>query len=293
LGDERIPVIRTAAHEVQLIASARPHPDVPQAPLGVEREPERDAMPERPDLRRNAPTLRERVVARHRAVVAEADDLAEIRLKVLRRIEFLTLAGADPEVAVTEGHAMPEVAVSGDFRHLTPDDLEILERAAALVEDEARPCDGGAARAGFAGLGIAEIHEAVLAEARMQDDVAEPALPAVRDARHARDVADRAVRRPQFQASALLGDEQPTVRQERHRPRLIERRDLRRDERVVLREHRVVAARRGEQRPAEIFRSSHGPPSSSPAALRPAAAGTNVRRISPSRYACSRARTSP
>src|SRR5690606_17055738 len=295
LGDERIPVVRAAAHEIELVAAARPHLDVPQTPLGVEREPERVAVPERPDLGGNAPTLGERVVVRHRAVVAEADDLAEIRIEVLRRIEFLSLAGADPEEPFAERDAMPEMAVSRDFRHLAPDDLEVLERAAALVEHETRPRDGGPARARFAGLGIAQIHETVLAEVRMQDDVAESALTAVRDARHARDLADPAVRRPQLQPTALLGDEQPAVRQERHGPRLVERRDLRHDERVVLREHRVVAAGRGEQRPAEISRSSHGPPSSSPAARRsrPATAGTNVRRISLSIRTSSRARSSP
>src|SRR5690606_36111861 len=123
----------------------------------------------RPDLGRDAPPLRERVVARHRAVVLEAHDLAEIRLKVLRRVELLALAGADPEMAVAERDAVAVMPVARDFRHLAPDHVEILEQAAAgLVEHEPRPRDGRAARAAFAGLRITHVYEPVLRIGRVQ-----------------------------------------------------------------------------------------------------------------------------
>src|SRR5690606_5561521 len=149
----------------------------------------------------------------------EAHDLAEIRLKVLRRVELLALAGADPEMAVPERDAVAVMPVARDFRHLAPDHVEILEQAAAgLVEHEPRPRDGRAARAAFAGLRITHVYEPVLRIGRVQDDIAEPALTAVAHVRHAVDLADRPVRREELESAAPLGDEQPAVRQERHRP---------------------------------------------------------------------------
>ena len=65
----------------------------------------------------------------------------------------------------------------------------------------------------------------------MQHDVAEAALPGVFDGRHARDVAGPlAVDRVELQRATLLRDEQASVGQERHRPRLVELGDRRRRE---------------------------------------------------------------
>src|SRR5690606_32522605 len=48
--DDRITVVRAAADEIELVAAGRPHLDVPEPSVGIEREPERVAVAERPDL---------------------------------------------------------------------------------------------------------------------------------------------------------------------------------------------------------------------------------------------------
>src|SRR5690606_17636739 len=302
--DQRIAVVRAAPDEVQLVAAARTHLNVPEPPFAVERETERIPVPQGPDLRGDAALLGERIVLGHGAVIVEAHDLAEVRPHVLCGIELLALAGADPQIAVAERDPVTVVPVARDLRLLPPDHLEILERAAALgVEHEARAGDRGAARAALAGFRVAQVCEPVLVEVRMQHDVAEPALPAVRDLRHALDIERRArFRREELEGAALLADEQAAVRQEFHRPRLGELRDLLRLERAVLREHPVVTGAAGgdqhragensrppDHRPAPSHqRMAHGPPSSGcgfPAAAlcpgRPARAGPKLRLISP------------
>ena len=123
VADDRIAVVRAAPHLIQLIAAHRPHLDVPEPALRVEREAEQVAMAERPDLRRHAAAIRERVVARHAAVLVEPQHLAEVRIHVLRGIELLAVAGADPEIAAAERDAVAVVAAAVDFRRLPPDDL--------------------------------------------------------------------------------------------------------------------------------------------------------------------------
>src|SRR5690606_36546083 len=280
-----------------------PHLDVPEPPVAVERKAERIAVTERPDLRRDAAAIGEWIVIRYRAVVVEAHDLPEVRLHVLCRVELLALARADPQVTVTERDPLAEMPVAGDLRLLPPDHREILERAAAFrVEHEARASDGGAAAA-VAGFRVATVDETVLGEVGMQDDVAEAALPAVRDFRHPGDLAHRAVvRRVELEGAALLADEKTAVRQEFHGPRLVELRDGLGVERAVLRENAVVAGTaRGEQDGArENLRPPHDRPApcrsvidhrSLPVRLetgsdvlspaRPARAGIKLRSISP------------
>ena len=133
-------------------------------------------MAERPDLRRHAAAVRERVVARHRAVLVEPHDLAEVGIHVLRRIELLAIAGADPQMAAAERDAVAVVAAAVDLRRLPPDDLQVLQLAAVGGERELGARDGGAARFAFTGFGIAQIHEPVVREVGMQHDVAQPAL---------------------------------------------------------------------------------------------------------------------
>ena len=88
VADDRIAVVRAALHEIQLVAAPRPHLDVPEPALRVEREPERIAVAERPDLRRHAAAIRERVVGRHAAVVVEAHDLAEVACMSCAGVNF-------------------------------------------------------------------------------------------------------------------------------------------------------------------------------------------------------------
>ena len=61
-------------------------------------------------------------------------------------------------------------------------------RGAPPSSDQPAAADRGAARAALARLGEAQIDEAVVGEIGVEDDVAEPALAAIIDRRHAGDV---------------------------------------------------------------------------------------------------------
>ena len=194
-------------------------------------------MAERPDLRGHAALVGEGIVVRHAAVVVEAHDLAEVGLHVLRGIELLPLAGADPQLAVVaEQQAMAVVTASTHLRHLAPDHLEVLEPAAAVRVQCQRPArHRTAARVAVAGFGVADVHGMVVGELRVQRDVAEAALAAVIDFRHPADVADLATGDvDEFQRALFLGDQQAAVGQEGHRPRLVERSDFGGDEGLAI-----------------------------------------------------------
>src|SRR5690606_32042631 len=118
---------------------------------------------------------------------------------------------------------MPVVTVTRDFRHLAPNHLQVSEAAASvLVQLESCARDSCTARIAFARLGIAEIDKPILFEFRVQHDIAQTALPAIRDLRHAFDLFYRAVDRIELERTSLLGHEQATVRQKGHCPRLLE-----------------------------------------------------------------------
>src|SRR5699024_2299223 len=132
----------------------------------------------------------ERVVAGHAAIVVEAQDLAHVRFHVLGRVELLPVAGADPEHAVVEGDAVRVVTLAADLGHLLPDDLQVLQRAAAAaVQHQPRAGHGRTGGVAFAGLGVADVDEVVVGEVRVQDHVTQAALAAVDHRRHAADPA--------------------------------------------------------------------------------------------------------
>ena len=212
--DDGVAVVPAALHEVQLVAAARAHLHVPEPAVRVEREPERIAVPERPDLFGDAAAPRERIVARHAAVGGEPHDLAEILLQVLRRRELLPLARADVEKAVgPERDAMTVMAAAVDLRALPPDDGEPFERGRiGGLEHEPRAGDGRAGRAALALFRIAQVDEAVGGEVGMQHDVAETALPRVFDGRDIGDVRGCTdVEVVQLQRAAFLRHEQTAV----------------------------------------------------------------------------------
>src|SRR5690606_14979818 len=100
---------------------------------------------------------------------------------VLRRVERLPLARADPQHAL--GVEQKPVTVMTSARHLRrlpPDHLDTFEFAATLnIAFQRRARDRRAALVTRVALGIAEIDQPVLRELRMQRDIAEPALAAV------------------------------------------------------------------------------------------------------------------
>ena len=113
VGNDRITVIGTPLDQVQLIATARSHFMSPQPALSIERHSKYVAVAQRPDLHRHLTLIGERVILRHAAIGVQPDHLAQIAGHVLRRVELLALAGADPEHAVViERNTEAEMAIA-------------------------------------------------------------------------------------------------------------------------------------------------------------------------------------
>ena len=122
---------------------------------------------------------------------------------------------------------MAVVARAGDLGHLAPDHLHVRKTAAVAAEVQPRARDGGATGVVRSGFGVAEVDEPVAGVTRMQDHVAQAALAAIGHGGHAGDLAELAVADVQQpQPARLLGDQQPAVGQEGHRPGFVEARDL-------------------------------------------------------------------
>src|SRR5438132_4069031 len=102
--------------------------------------------------------------------------------------------------------------------------------------------DHGAARAVIPRLDPAQIDQPVVREIWVDDDVAEPTLPAIGNLRHAADVEYPPVGPPQLQSPPFLRDEQVARRQEGHRPGLVELADRLDLEGSVLRRGGSAAA---------------------------------------------------
>src|SRR5205085_7387810 len=95
-----------------------------------------------------------------------------------------------------ESDAVREMAAAIHLRLLAPDDLQVGKAGAGFAEAEMGAADHGAARAVIARLHPAQIDQPVVREIGVEDDVAEAALPAIGDLRHARDVEHPAVGAP-------------------------------------------------------------------------------------------------
>ena len=198
VGDARIAVIAAALDQVHLVAAARAHLDLPQPAVGGEGEAERVAVAELQIWAATPPWAAKGLSAGTLPSGLRRRTLPALDGHVLRRRELLALARADEEVAAVgrEGEA---VAVMAARRRTwapaarSPGSPSI--RAAPLFD---RPAGRGPTAAPrvppVAGLGEAQIDEAVVGEIGVEDDVAEPALAAIIDRRHAGDVDRRAAR---------------------------------------------------------------------------------------------------
>src|SRR5690606_9293974 len=98
LRDQYPAVVVARLDAIQLVAAARTELGRPQlARLGIEAKAGRIAVPERVELRQIALHPDERIVFGDRAVVVHADDLAEMRLRVLRLLAPVAIAARDVE----------------------------------------------------------------------------------------------------------------------------------------------------------------------------------------------------
>ena len=154
----------------------------------------------------------------------DPDDLAEMGVQVLRLAAELLLgplAERDEQMALAVEHqARAEMLGAVELRLLAEDDLDVRERPLVLAEDAAG--DRGAVAA-VAGLGIAQIHQAVLAEVRVERDVEKAALITRVHLRHARDrLRDLALGRDMAERPRPLGHQHAAVRQKSERPGMAE-----------------------------------------------------------------------
>ena len=272
VGGARPAIIAAALDKVDLIAAHRPHLHFPEPPARIEGQAEKVAVTQSPDLRGHPAPRGEGIVGRHRAVVVQPHDLAEIAAHILRRIEMLALARADIELAVRpEGDAVREMAAAVHLRLLAPDHLQVAEAGAGFAEIEMCPADDGAARAIVARLDPAQIDQPVLRETGVEDDVTQAALPSIRNLRHAGDVEHSAVGTAELQAAAFLCHQQVAIGQKGHRPRLVELADLLHLEGALRRTGRAAAAggeqqQQGKQEAgaAHLFSPRPPPPERSP-----------------------------
>jgi len=224
-------VVGAGTDEVDLVPALRAHLGLPEVARGVERETERVAVSPRPDLVRRVFLVRERIALCGRAIGIQPQDLAEVGARVLRGVELLPLPGGDEQVGAVGAHRepVPEVALALHLRHLPPDDIEVLDASADVVDDQPPVADDRPTRPVVAPLHPAEVDPLVLLVGRSGDDVAETALAAGRDLGLVVDVEiGTGLHVADDQLAAPLGDRRVgRARQERHRPRFVVCRDLR------------------------------------------------------------------
>ncbi len=172
-------------------------------------------MAERIDLGFVAFLADERVVLRQRTVVVQAQHLAEIAVRLLRRVG-LAAERRHVELAVAAEREARDAARLRCDEHVA----DVLERVA--VPYAAR--DAERRRPRGRRLHVCQVHEVIRRELRMQCDVVQAGKPLRFDLRHARDGLriQRAVLVHEPQLSAALGHEHVAARQERDAPRLLE-----------------------------------------------------------------------
>ena len=213
---ERPAVVCAGFQHVDLVAAVRSVLVLPdRAGGGMHREPERAAVPERVDLGLVARLADERIVLRHRAVVAQAQHLAEVAVWLLRRV------GHAAERRHIE-HAVAAERETRDPTRLRRDEHVANVRERVAVPNAAR--DAERRRAGRGRLVVAEIHEVIRRELRMQRDVVQTGETLRLHLGHSRDRhrVERAVLVHAPQLPAALGHEHVAARQERDAPRPLE-----------------------------------------------------------------------
>lgn len=96
------------------------------------------------------------IVVRHSAIVIQANNLAKVAAHVLCRVELLSFAGRNVQIAIRrEGYAMTIVPTPFDFRILSPYHLQVAQTGTLVtIEYERATRDRGAAGIVVAGLGV-------------------------------------------------------------------------------------------------------------------------------------------
>ena len=193
-------------------------------------------MAERVDLRQVAGLADERVVFRHAAVVFDPDDLAEMRIRLLRRHRHVALAERDEERAVFVPREPRAVAAARGADTFVPrsldgnrdeDVLAVGERRTAVpsraIDRRRRVSDCAWKR-----LRVRDVDQTVRRELRMQRHVERAAKARCQHRRQWTEwcrVEHAIANDPQ--TARPFGDEHAAVGHERNAPRMIESLDRR------------------------------------------------------------------
>ena len=179
---------------------------------GMEGEALRIAVAVTPDLRLGRPAD-ERIVRRCRTIGADADDLAEMVIQILRLVtggEMFT--HGEKEIVVRRLHdAAAEMIAAGERSCLMEDHLDRLQSGRTFVEE---PSTGeGGACAAVHRLGITEIDRVILREAAIEHEVEQTSLACGEDFRYVGEGGrESAVLGNDAHAPGPFGDQHAAVR---------------------------------------------------------------------------------
>src|SRR5690554_5893741 len=162
VGDQRVAVVLALDDQIQLVPVLGAHLVGPETTPGIKGHAEDIAVTEAPDLGRHLTLINEGVVLRQAAVVIQTDDLAQVAVHVLCRIELLALAGADPQLArIVEQQSVAEMTATSHLGYLTPDHLRLHETPAPLVVEYQAGSEHGRPEEAVLGFDIAQVDQLV------------------------------------------------------------------------------------------------------------------------------------
>jgi hypothetical protein len=161
-----------------------------------------------------------RIVGRHAAIGIEPDQLALQLVELLRGCTLVVLAlGHEKMTGVVEHEARADVGSARQLGLLFVDHFAVLQRVADQATAEHRRAGKIAAQVR---LGERQIDPSAALEIRCQRNIEQAGQAADEDRRKTADLRNQpALRAEQEQATGPFGDEDPTIRQETHSPRMI------------------------------------------------------------------------
>jgi hypothetical protein len=223
-------VVAPRLGQVDLVTTLRAVLVDPQAAVGSRRGALGVAVAVAPDLGQCAGSAHEGIVAGHAAVLAHAHHLAQVvvqRLRVLHALEALAQGKKQRAVRPPVLHAFDDAAAkmqaAGHLGALAEDHAHVLQLRAVL--GQARAGERGAVARGTGGsrLGEAEINRAVGRKTAVEHHIEQSALPACGQGRQpGHRWVQAAIGLDHPQTTGPLSHQEAALRQEGHRPRVLQ-----------------------------------------------------------------------
>src|SRR6266581_1179273 len=266
LGNARPRIIAPKAHQrptvvaprldhVDLVSAIRPIFVIPQlARFGMNDQTQRIPMTQCVNLRPVAGAAYERIVGRHRAIIAQAQNFSAQAVRILRNLTYIAACGHVQHAIASEHDAPIQSAVA--FERIRYNEVFHVCQCTAF-EFSPRQC--WCASSAAHRFCVREIDEPVLREFRMQRNIHQSAIAIGSHLRHARDwlriqgsVAENT------QPSSPLCDQHSSIGKERDRPRMRQASRQNRDSNLVLlrriQYERACAQRRNRNTDSRLLR---------------------------------------